>query len=225
MYHYAYLLTFPNGKKYIGARSFHLKPELDTTYLGSGKALPKDRHDFRELVQKDILQVFDTRKELLEFEKNFIKNNSCIEDKNWYNLRLSTFDRHGQKVPNRKPCDKQTTSGSTHKRRYANFRTPAQIDGTERMKKALTGVPNPAKGHKGISNSGFIPWYYITPNGDYVEVFDKTKKEMAKELGFTERQLGHGFHHTNEHQCAERIPRKGWTFGNLPRPDIFTNKD
>lgn len=225
MYHYAYLLTFPNGKKYIGARSFHLKPELDTTYLGSGKALPKGRHDYRDLVQKDILQVFDTRKELLEFEKNFIKSNNCIEDENWYNLRLSTFDRHGQKTPNRKPYDKQTTSGNTLKRRYRNYRTPAQIDGTERMKKALTGVSNPAKGHKGISNSGFIPWYYITPNGDYVEVFDKTKKEMAKELGFTERQLGHGFHHTNEHQCAKSMPRKGWTFGNLPRPNIFTDRD
>lgn len=225
MYHYAYLLTFPNGKKYIGARSFHLKPELDTTYLGSGKALPKDRHDYRDLVQKDILQTFNTREELMEFEKNFIKNNNCIKDESWYNLRLSTFDRHGQKTLNFKQCKYQTTSGSTFKKRYKNYRTPAQIDGAARMRKALTGVSNPAKGLKGVNNNGFNPWYYITPDGQYVEVLDKTKKEMASELGFTERQLGHGFHHTNEHQCAKSMPRKGWTFGNLPRPNIITDRD
>ena len=52
MYHYAYLLTFPDGMKYVGARSIHFQPELDVTYLGSGKALPKDRHNNRHLIHK-----------------------------------------------------------------------------------------------------------------------------------------------------------------------------
>lgn len=55
MYHYCYLLEFPDGMKYVGAKSSKLRPDLDTTYLGSGKDLPKDRHDYRHLINKTIL--------------------------------------------------------------------------------------------------------------------------------------------------------------------------
>ena len=218
MFHYAYLLTFQDGKKYIGARSYHLKPELDTTYLGSGKHLPKDRHDNRHLVQKDILAIFDTREELLEFEKNYIIQHDCVNDTSYYNKRYSTYDKHGTKSSCKKRIE-PTTAGKTLSRRYGNgYRTPAQIDGAKRMRQALTGVKNPAKGLKSTKNNAFIPWYYITPEGLYVEVHDKTKREMANLLGFTERQLIHAFHYSNEHKIGKTLPRKGWVFGNLPRP-------
>lgn len=218
MYHYAYLLTFSDGKKYIGARTYHLNPELDTTYLGSGKNLPKDRHNNRNAVKKEILATFSTREELLAFEKQFIINNNCVKDPNWYNVRLSTYDKYNKKeLRKRKPFP--NTSGKTLSERYGHgYRTPAQIDGALRMRKKLTGVKNPKKGLSGSKNNGFRPWYYITPDGEYVEVFDKSKRELAPILGFTERQLGHGFHHSNIHKKALKMPRKGWTFGNLPRP-------
>lgn len=219
MYHYAYILTFPNNMKYIGARSFRLKPDLDTTYLGSGRYLPKDRHDNRHCVQKEIIKCFNTREELVNFEKSFIIENQCVESSDWYNARKSTYDRYGTKTLNRAKPTEPYKSGITFKRRYGQgYRTPAQIDGAKRMREKLTGVANPLKAHHGIDNSGFTAWYYINPLGVYVEVHDKTKQEMAEELGFTARQLGHGFHYTNEHKCSNRLPRKGWTFGNLPRP-------
>lgn len=217
MNHYAYLLTFNDGMKYIGARSTHLSPELDTTYLGSGRALPIDRHDNRGSVTKIIIGNFATRKELMEFEINFITQNSCCASAGWYNQRVSTHDRHGS-IPHNLGKKGHQNSGETLSRRYGQgFRTPAQIEGAKRMKAALTGTKNPLKGHSGTTNKAFIPWYYIQPNGEYVEVHDTTKRDMATKLGFTERQLMQGFHYTNEHKAARTLPRKGWTFGNLPR--------
>ena len=66
MYHYVYLLEFSDGMKYIGARTIHFNPELDTKYLGSGSALPKDRTLLD--CTKTILSIFDTRKEAMDFE-------------------------------------------------------------------------------------------------------------------------------------------------------------
>lgn len=206
--------------KYVGAKSTNIKPELDTTYLGSGRLLPKDRHDNRHTVNKVIIGNFATRDELMEFERNFIIQNNCCKDTQWYNQRVKTYDLHGALGHNNsKSTLASITQGLTMTKRYGNgFRTPAQIDGAKRMAVTNTGTKNPFKGHLGTSNSGFVPWYYITPMGDYVEVLDKTKRELAKELGFTERQLTNGFHHTNIHKKARTLPRKGWTFGNLPKP-------
>ena len=226
MYHYAYLLTFQDNMRYIGARSSTIKPELDTTYLGSGKALPKDRHDNRHLIKKEILKTFVTRQELMDYEKQFIIEQGCLESNEWYNQRVSTYDRHGTKTKDTSNYYYSSQSAKTFKRRYGNgYRTPAQISGAKEASKKLTGVKNPLKGHHGISNSGFVPWYYITPNGDYVEVHDKTKQEMASKLGFTVRQLTHRFHKTNQHKAGKSYPAKDWVFGNLPRPNLITDKD
>lgn len=221
MYHYAYVLTFPNNMRYIGARSSVLPPELDTTYLGSGKALPKDRHDHRHLIDKKIIQVCESRSVLMQFEMDFIIQNKCITSPEWYNQRLKTHDRHGEKLklPIKRNCAESLKKRETFSRRYGNgYRTPAQLQADKNVSLRHKGVPNPKKAHKGIDNHGFVAWYYITPEGVYVEVHDKTKEEMAEVLGFTKRQLGHGFHYTNQHKCSDRHPRKGWTFGNLPKP-------
>lgn len=219
MNHYCYLLTFSNGMLYLGARSTNLEPHLDTCYLGSGKALPKDRHDNPNSVTKTILETFKTRKELMEYERQYITNNDCVNSPNWYNQRKAAYDRHGEI-----PWNKGVNTGlnkhvQTFKERYCNgYRTPAQIDGAKRMREKLTGVPNPDKGRSGTDNNGFKPWYSISPNGVYTEYLDKTKQEFANELGITPRQLIHRFHYTNEHKIAKTKPLKGWVFGNLPKP-------
>lgn len=218
MYHYAYLLTFPDGMKYIGARSSKVKPELDTSYLGSGRALPKDRLDVRN-VSKIILATFLTRTELMEFEQQFIELNDCTKHNSWYNLKVVTHDRHKSMPWNKGKTGIPNTHTETFKKRYCNgYRTPAQIAGAESMREKLTGVANPLKGHHGTDNSGFVPWYYITPEGVYVEVHDKTKGEMASSFGVTQRQLINRFHYTNEHRVAKYPTLRGYVFGNLPRP-------
>lgn len=220
MNHYAYLLTFSNGMKYVGAHSTALDPNLDTCYLGSGGALPADRKDLRN-VEKVILATFSSREELMQFEKNFIINNGCIQSEDWYNQRTATFDRHGSEPWNKGLKGIPNTCSEAVKRRYSNgYRTPAQIEGATSMREKLTGTSNPAKGHHGTDNAAFCPWYYITPEGEYVEIHDKTKGEMAASFGVTQRQLINRFHYSNEHKQAKYPTLRGYTFGNLPRPTI-----
>lgn len=222
MHHYAYLLTFKNGMKYIGARSGKVLPEHDVTYLGSGRNLPSDRHDKRGEIVKEILGIFNTREDLINYETNYIETHDCVNNPNYYNLRHSVYDKYG-KGHGSSGFTKESrikSAATARKRKYTKDanRTPAQLAHDRWCSENFKGVKNPAKGHHGTSNHGFEPWYYIDPDGNYVEVHDQTKIEKAPELGFTARQLGHGFHYTNQHKKAKTLPRKGWTFGNLPRP-------
>lgn len=222
MYHYAYLLEFKNGMKYVGAKTGKIEPKLDSTYLGSGRHLPDSRHENRQDVTKTILATFNTREEAIRFEEDYIVNNNCVDDPNYYNKRIRVYDKHGKKHNPRgfTKQDRLKSNATVKRRNYTKGanRTPAQLANDLRISESFKGIPNLAKGHKGIKNNAFIPWYYICPNGNYVEVHDKTKTDKAPELGFTLRQLTQGFCEKNEHQKARTLPRKGWTFGNLPRP-------
>lgn len=222
--HYVYLLTFPNGMFYVGCRSTNLEPEQDTTYLGSGKYLPKDRHEYRNLIQKDILFISNSREDALDFEEEYIMHNNCVTDENFYNKRRRVFDRKGLPNPNPMNSILRAKAAKTFKQRdYTKNgnRTVAQLAHDEWCRKNYTGVENPAKGHKGVTNCAFVPWYYITPEGNYVEVLDKTKEDYVSLgiLPFTWRQLIHRFHYTNQHKISKRTPFKGWVFGNLPIPE------
>lgn len=218
MNHYAYLLTFTNGMRYVGARSTHLAPELDASYLGSGRALPKDRKDTKNVIKK-ILATFLTREELMEYEENFIKLNDCTNSKDWYNQRVASFDRHGSIPWNIGLSATVADSFSeTYSKRYKGNRSPAMIESHKLTAEKNRGVKNPAKGHKSTTNCAFTPWYYITPSEEYVEMTTVTKREAAKSLGVTERQLIHRFNHKNEHKKARYPTLFGYVFGNLPRP-------
>lgn len=217
MNHYAYILTFPDGMQYFGARSTHLDPHLDTTYLGSGSALPQDRKDTCN-VSKTIVNTFPTREELMAFEYNFIVQNGCVQSPDWLNRRSRTHDRFGSEPWNKGISIDRTQAAETYSRRYKNNRTPAMLKAHAETAEKIRGTKNPAKAHHGTDNSGFKPWYYITPEGVYTEVLSQTKGDMAAAFGVSQRQLIHRFHHTNEHQPAKTKPLKGYVFGNLPRP-------
>jgi predicted GIY-YIG superfamily endonuclease len=220
MYHYVYLLEFEDGMGYIGVHSTVIKPELDTCYLGSGKHLP-----LRTLqsCSKHILKEFSSREEAIAYEIELIDKNNCVASPLWYNARRKTHDKHGSSLSKEHRERISKTHSGIKRPEYAKKyrgegRTPAQRAGDVSAGLKLRGTKCPAKGSSGISNSGFTPWYYITPNGKYVEVYDTPKQDYAHKLGFTPRQLGHRFHYTNEHKESNRSPFKGWTFGNLPRP-------
>lgn len=224
MYHYVYLLTFDNGMSYIGAHSTTIKPELDTCYLGSGRALPERTP---QSCTKEIVEIFNTRAEAINYEEKLIELNNAVKSPYFYNLRKRVHDKHGSKLSSEhvENIRKQHTGRdrSEYGKKYTGEgRTPAQKAGDIANGLRNKGVKNPAKGLLGIKNNGFVPWYYITPLGAYHEIHDRTKEELAESLGFTKRQLQHAFHYTNQHKEAKTRPRKGWTFGNLPRPKDIT---
>lgn len=227
MNHYTYLLIFPDGMKYIGARSTKLLPELDACYLGSGTYLPERT---RASCVKLITGKYKTRVECIEAEIKQIIDADAINSPLFYNKRLRTFDKHGltkdtcegikrtaEKLKGRTKEYFEYIQRANQKRKsYSGVnRTPAQIEGQKKVAKTITGTKNPKKAKHGIENGGFNPWYYITPDGEYYEVYNKTKGEMANVLGFTQRQLTHRFHYTNKDKPGKTGIFKGWVFGDL----------
>ena len=231
MYHYTYLIEFTDGMKYVGAKSRLFHPNLDVCYLGSGKALPINRTPQNCI--KTVLAIYTTRKEATDAEIAYIDKHNCCASPEYYNIRRRTYDRHG--------CTKESCSGAaisskiqqgrsakTHKylkekgekfKQYTgNNRTPALLDADKRRGDTIRGTKNPAKGHPGISNNGFTPWYYVTPTGDYHEVYSITRKDFASKIGLTPRQIEHRFHYSNIHKPGKTKPLKGWVFGTLPKP-------
>lgn len=211
MNHYLYLLTFPDGRKYVGARSTKLPPELDASYLGSGKALPERT---RHTCIKEILGEYPNRRELLAAETKYIDDHDCVNSTGFYNLRRRNYDKHGKghEYYRGGNTPEAIARANIIRRTYVGSnRTPAQLAHDARMRGKKTG-PCEAKGHPGISNSAFKPWFYITPEGTRIEVRDCTKKDYAKILGVTPRQLQHRFHKTNIGKKASHPPLKGYLF-------------
>ena len=79
-----YLVTnLINNKKYVGMDSLNCP-----YYLGSGIYIKKAIKKYgRENFKKEILQVCETKEELLEFEKYWINFFDAVSDKNFYNIR------------------------------------------------------------------------------------------------------------------------------------------
>lgn len=93
MFHYTYKIHYSDGKYYIGVRSCKCKPEEDTKYKGSSKYTPN--HLF---VKKEILQVFQTRKEAVEHEIYLHDFYDVAVNIHFYNQAKQThtsFDRTG----------------------------------------------------------------------------------------------------------------------------------
>lgn len=75
----------------------------------------------------------------------------------------------------------------------------------------------------GISNSRFVPWYYITPNGTYVEVYHLSKLEWAKQKGYTKSQIRNRFTKKFIDKTSSQGVFKGWCFGNIHKKRGETN--
>lgn len=103
IYHYTYLLEFPNGMLYQGVRSSNVEPELDD-YYGSSKYIPKDI-----IPNKTILTLHETREDAVLEEVRYhsehdVKLNNLYYNKanqksdgfDTYGINLS--DEHKQKI-------------------------------------------------------------------------------------------------------------------------------
>jgi hypothetical protein len=85
IYYFSYQTTnLINGKKYIGV---HTTKNLDDGYLGSGKILKKAFRKYGlENFKREILEFFDTEKQMYEREANLITD-EIISDSKFYNLK------------------------------------------------------------------------------------------------------------------------------------------
>ena len=230
--HYVYEIDYADGMKYIGARTCEGLPINDTKYMSSSKIAPKEG-------TKSILRAFTSRQECIDYEAKLHKQLNVAHNVMYYNQTNQTstkFDQQGctseshphikamaDKLRGRSSSTHQYIADANKKRSQykGDARTDAQKLGAVKVGNWNRGRKNPAKGIPGTSNNGFIPWYYITPNGDYHEMYTTTRIDFAPTIGATSRQLGHRFHYTNQHQKAgsrATAVLRGWTFGKLPKP-------
>ena len=229
-HHYVYEIWYPNGMSYIGVRSCNTSPEDDHRYRGSSKHIPETIAIFGF---KIILSRYSTKNEAYSEEVRLHKKFNVKDNSHYYNranqsshkFRISkeSHKKSALKLLGRKAEDYKYIRDANEKRRtyVGENQTEAQRLGNIRMGLNQRGTKNPAKGHSSVQNSGFNPWYYITPEGAYIEMHDVTKQEFAPILGVTSRQLGNRFHYTNINKQASltdgRVPLgvRGFTFGNL----------
>lgn len=225
MYHYVYTLYFPSTDMlYIGCHSTTIEPELDTCYLGSGKYLPKDRTPDNCI--KTVVKTFNTRLEATKYEEFLILKHNAVKSEKFYNKRVYVNDKHGTHLSEKHIALISKRQLGKKRPEYAQKykgegRTPAQRAGSIRAGLKLRGVKDPRKGRPGIKNNAFKPWYYITPDGEYHEVYNLTLRDAASQLfNVSEHQLTQRFTPANIHKPfkQKRNSLVGYTFGFLPKP-------
>ena len=87
MYGFVYITeNLINGKRYIGQRKYR-NDASDDEYLGSGKLISLAIEKYGpENFQRTILKECETREELNESERQFIKDFNAVDDPMFYNL-------------------------------------------------------------------------------------------------------------------------------------------
>ncbi len=93
MNHYTYLITYTDGRKYIGVRSCKCAPEDDTAYVGSSRHTPN-----RLFQSKQVLQTFPTREAAVVHEVALHEQYQVTTSPEFYNRSRQTstkFDTSG----------------------------------------------------------------------------------------------------------------------------------
>jgi hypothetical protein len=191
MYCYTYLLINENnGMMYIGKRQSRLLPDLDTSYMGSSRHVPKEECD------KIILSEFSTSLEATEDEIRLHSMYDVATNPKFYNRAKQTstkFDTTGTTFTMTKQhCENisKATKGvkktltpeqrQLNKDRLTSYRTPEV-----RAKAAASLKANGS--NKGIKNSQFKPWYISTDTVTHL-FFDISKNEKSIKDGYKSKK-------------------------------------
>lgn len=239
MYHYTYLITFENNMKYIGVRSCKCSIEKDS-YLGSSKIIPSKLY---ETCKKEILQEFSTRAEAVENEAYLHKLYDVAKSKDYYNQVCQTstkFDQQGcykETHAHIKAISDKLSGRSAKDYQYIAIRANANkaLRGCNRTAKQLAndkansirqkGSKNPKKGHSSIEHPKYKPWYYITPDGVYTEVYDTILNFCNTNTWFGYKSICNAIHN-KAHMHILRGKYKGYTFGILAsKPEYITQEN
>lgn len=241
MNHYTYELKFENGMKYIGVRSCKCPIEEDS-YLGSSKIIPAELYI---TCTKTILATFNTRIEAISDEIRLHNLYDVCKNSEYYNQAKQThtgFDQQGakafthpgvqarvEKITGRTKKDYQylETKGKLASSYRGSNRTSAQL-GADKQLSLQKGVSNKAKGNAGLDNPQVKPWYYITPDGVYTEVYTSIRQYLLEHPVFNTWCPTKIYERisTKPHIPSQRGVVKGYTFGYLyNKPEYLTQEN
>lgn len=223
MNHYTYEIEFENGMKYLGVRSCKCPIDKDI-YTGSSKLIPPELY---ATCKKTILATFNTR---IEAQEDEIRRHELLDvarNPNYYNginAKSTGFSPIGL---TKERSEKVKAKAEKFRAYRGENRTEAQKKADKALSK-YKGTSNTAKGNSGTDNPQFKPWYYITPEGTYVEILEIPIRqycqlpECPKEFKATRiyERIS-----SCAHQAFVRGPLKGYVFGYIhTKPDYLTQE-
>ena len=242
MHHYTYEIEFENGMKYIGVRSCKVAIEKDS-YYGSSKIIPAELY---ATCNKTILGVFSTRVEALQDEIRRHEELNIGVNPLYYNQVKQTavgFDQSGTtkethehvrrmaeklKGRTREQYEYLVESSKKSATRRGSNRTDKQ-KAADLVLKNTKGIKNSAKGNSGPNSPKFRPWYYITPLGEYTEVYTS-----IRDFVMTASVLPEGTTYNGVSRCVREIGHravlrgvlKDYIFGYLDsKPTYLTQEN
>lgn len=241
MNHYTYEIKFENNMKYIGVRSCKCPIEQDS-YLGSSKIIPAELY---ATCTKTILGVFTTRAEAIQNEIDLHNKYDVCTNPEYYNQAKQThtkFDQQGakafthpgvqarvDKITGRTKQDYQYLENKGKK--ASTYRGANRTKAQKLADVALTkykGTKNPAKGNSGMDNPQVKPWYYITPEGLYTEVYTSIRQYLLNHPVFKDWVPSKIYERisTKPHIPSQKGKVKGYTFGYVHnKPSYLTQEN
>lgn len=241
MNHYTYEIEFENDMKYIGVRSCKCPIEEDDDYLGSSKIIPPELY---ATCKKTILATFNTRIEALQNEIDLHNKYDVCINPTYYNQAKQTstkFDQTGAKASTHPSVQARVDKlkGRTKKdyqylenkgKKASTYRGENRTEAQKLADKALSkykGTSNLAKGNSGMDNPQVKPWYYITPEGKYTEVYDSIRKYVITHPVFKDWSTSKIYERMSiaPHTPGQRGAIKGYTFGYLHDKPEYINQE
>ncbi len=223
MNHYTYEIKFENNMKYIGVRSCKCNIE-DDVYTGSSKLIPPELY---ATCKKTILATFSTR---VEAQQDEIERHAKLdvarnpEYYNGVNAKSIGFSPIGLTKTH---SDKVRIRADKFRAYRGENRTEAQKVADNGLSK-YKGVTNLAKGNTGADNPKYKPWYYITPDGTYTEVYTSISKYLPTHPVFKDWSPSKVYERisTKPHIPSTRGVVKWYTFGYLhDKPTCITQEN
>ena len=227
--------------KYIGVRSCMCPVEEDV-YLGSSKIIPAKLY---ATCEKRILNTFATRVEAIQEEIRLHEVLDVCVNPEYYNQAKQThvkFDQQGAKAsthPGIQARVEKITGRTKRDHKYleekgkkaSSYRGDNRTDAQKAADILLSsqrGTKNPAKGHSGMDNTQVKPWYYITPEGIYTEVYTSIRQYLPTHAVFKDWLPSKIYERisTKPHSPSQRGIVKGYTFGYLHnKPQYLTSEN
>lgn len=198
-HHYCYLIhDSTNGMKYFGVRTSEIEPEKDTKYMGSGSKITEAmKISGKDKFKKEVLEVFDTRDDAMEYEEWYMAENDCVDSPEYYNLSAKStggrFDYH-EDLKDGKTSSPQTKNGA-QKEKPTDFVPLVKPDSASATIKAEKEAMENANASYTINQDG-TPDQRIHHNGQMggkrpgagrpkgsKSIFSKKSVEKLQELG------------------------------------------
>lgn len=221
--HYVYMLiSLIEDKYYIGARSCICSIDEDT-YMGSSRVMTKED---KSNCDKLILKEFSTRKEAIAYEIELHESFDVSNNQKFWNVAKQTstgFDTTGREIGEKE----RKMRSEIQKKRFKNGHHCTGVPLTPEHKAKISAAGKGRK-HSNETRSKiqsahacratkhwkFEPWWYKT-NNVVTEVYDKTIRQFADELGVSFNVVKDRFKSKFIGKELTRGKLKGYTFGRI----------